>query len=87
MKDKNITIPMLILGAVGMVTGFVVGKIQERKWKKQLESEQALHQKLQSYADELGAATEQYRTDVDEMGALAKSVLSEIEKSEQEEES
>ena len=87
MKEKNITIPMLILGAVGLVTGVIVGKIQERKLEKQLESDRALHQQLQEYADELETATDRYRAEIEETSKEVKELLSEIEASEQEEES
>ena len=88
MKEDKFAMPLFICGVVGMVAGLVANKIYEKRvWRKQLESDLALHWQLHSYANELEKATEQYCTDVDEVCAEADNILAKIEESEREEES
>ena len=83
MKNKNTsTVAYAALGIISLITGLAVARHQEKRYRKEKEQLEKESKFFSDYALALGVATEQYKSEVEEMSVLADEVLRIVEESE-----
>ena len=83
MKNKNTsTVAYAALGIISLIAGLAAARHQEKRYRKEAEELEKESKFFSDYASMLTVATEQYKSEVEEMSALADDVLMIIEESE-----
>lgn len=73
---------LLVIGITSMAFGAAVAKREEKRLAEEIKALEKEREYLTARTSALGAAIEQYKSEVDEMSTLADSVLKYIEESE-----
>lgn len=83
MKKEDVTmLAGVVVGVISLITGMAVAKHQEKRYREEIEELEKENKSRRDYINALSVATDTYRSEVDEMSALADEVLAYIEESE-----
>lgn len=83
MKNENVSkLAYAVIGVIGLITGIAAAKHQEKRYREEMEELEKENKSRREYIEALSVATEQFRSEVNEMSALADDVLAYIEESE-----
>lgn len=83
MKNENVSkLAYAVIGVIGLITGIAAAKHQEKRYREEMEELEKENKSRCEYIEALSVATEQFRSEVNEMSALADDVLAYIEESE-----
>ena len=83
MKNKNTsTVAYALLGIISLITGLAAARYQEKRYREEAERLENESKFWSDYASSLSVATEQYKSEVEEMSTLADEVLRIVDESE-----
>lgn len=83
MKNENTpNLACAFIGIIGLIAGIAAAKYQEKCYREEMEKLEKENKSRRDYIDSLSITTERFRSEVDEMSALADEVLAYIEESE-----